>query len=313
MGQGPSTRTSIDVVNDAIANVIISNANKCSQTGAQSQVVYHSGIGLFSGASQEMTLSANCVQNVTIDINLANDIASKIQQDAKAEGVALLDMFSNVHADAQAKLATRIQNNLKLETVQACNQFAIQQQVSVFTGTQIGSQDSQRTNQTMQCIQNAISNTKIANTIVNDSDQKASATSKNPLAFLTDWMAGLFSGPGIMVMIMVLIIVVAAIYMYNSGSGTQGMQPGQPGQPGMGQGFGSTMLSMRRPTPYSKPSLPGSPRSPRSPGSPGSPRSTMRPGARQVPQPPSRPAPQPPAKPTPPVPTQEERLTESPL
>lgn len=108
MGQGPSTRTSIDVVNDAIANVIISNANKCSQTGAQSQVVYHSGIGLFSGASQEMTLSANCVQNVTIDTNLANDIASKIQQDAKAEGVALLDMFSNVHADAQAKLATHI-------------------------------------------------------------------------------------------------------------------------------------------------------------------------------------------------------------
>ncbi len=199
-----ASRTSVDVVNQSIIDIVTQNVNDCSTSANVTQNVDFSGVGVFSSANQTMTLSTQCLQNIKVDNNMLTQMANKIQQEASANAIALLPSFSG--SENRTNLTNYLSSKISTSSVQKCATSALQSQNVAFSGVQIGSRASQTVNIFTKCMQESLNQNAVAQGVVIDTQQKASSTTSNPL----DFIAGLFS---IYIYVFLFIIVVAAAYL----------------------------------------------------------------------------------------------------
>src|ERR1700678_2032916 len=200
------SKTSVDVVNNSIINCITNNLNACSASSTQSQQVSFSGFGLFDSATQSATINLSCLQKLTMTNSLSTAIAQQIQQDAEAQSIALLPSYSG--ASNSTNLSNYITTNITTNNIQQCATNAIQSQNLTFSGIQIGVSATQTLSLFTTCLQTVLNNNSIAQNIVQNTAQQASATNQNPLSFLTSAFSLL-----IIALIAIIIVIVTIAYV----------------------------------------------------------------------------------------------------
>lgn len=210
MGASQS-KTSVDIVNNSIINVITNNANNCTANSTQTQQVSLGGFGFLTNVTQSATLNVSCLQKITMTTDLSTQIAQQIQQDAAAQSIALLPSYSG--SNSTAKLANYIQTNVTTNIIQNCATGAIQSQQVAVSGIQIGASATQTLNLFTKCMQTALNNNNVAQGIVQNTNQTASSTVTNPL----DFLSGIFSS-AVLGFIAVIILVIIVVYMMFGGS-----------------------------------------------------------------------------------------------
>ncbi len=219
------SKTSVDIVNNSIIQVITNNVNNCTTNSTQTQQVSFSGWGLFNSVTQSAQLNISCLQNIQMTNELSTQIAQEIQQQAESQAVALLPSFSG--SSGAISLANYIQTRVTTATIQNCAAGAIQSQQVQFSGVQIGSSATQTLDLFTECMQTVLNNNNIAQGIVQDITQTTTAKTTNPLdIFGSTWTIILLG------FILFIIIGMVFAYMYfNSGSGTKielsGLNSGQ--------------------------------------------------------------------------------------
>lgn len=207
MGASQSTN-SVSVVNKAIISVLTKNANNCSSNSVQNQQINYSGFGLFGGSSQSSNVSVKCLQNVKMDNNLSTQIAQQIQQQAAAQGIALLPNYNG--STNIGNLSNYISTKLTDKVIQDCASSVLQNQQNNVGGVQIGLYNSQNVNAVTSCLQKTLNKNKISQGIVQNVNQVATTKTSNPLNFL----GNLFKGMALEIFAVIfLIIIVAYILM----------------------------------------------------------------------------------------------------
>jgi hypothetical protein len=119
---GASSKTSTEIVNEAINEGLVSHIQKTASSGSGSQSLNIKGSRNVKVCNVDMYQSlelkaANEMDNETVS-KMASDVQTKLEQAATAEsnlfGIAPADSESNV------KVSNKMKNSFKLETVQEC-------------------------------------------------------------------------------------------------------------------------------------------------------------------------------------------------
>jgi len=183
MGANYST-TSIDVINNTIINVILSNAQTCSQDATVTQSINRSGFSIFSSTQQIVNFSATCLQTVKVDTNLLQSIANSIIQTASQNSIALLPSFSG--SDASVNLQNYLSTSITDNFIQNCATTLKSYQQATYGGLQLGTTDIQSVKLVTECMSSALNNNGVSQGIVSNTNQTTTQTSSNPLDFLTN-------------------------------------------------------------------------------------------------------------------------------
>lgn len=203
MGASQS-KTSVDIVNTSIIDCITNNINSCSSQLTQNQQVSFSGFGLFNSVFQSASLNVQCLQNITMTTDLSTKIAQQIQQDAEASAVALLPSYSG--SSNTTNISNYIQTKLTTNIIQTCAASALQNQQVSFSGVQIGSAATQTLDLFSKCMQTALNNSNISQGLVQDVTQKTTATTTNPLDFLSSMFGYIVIGFILFIMLIIVIV-----------------------------------------------------------------------------------------------------------
>lgn len=209
MGASHSSN-SVNVVNTAIISVLTENVNNCTSATTQSQQVSFSGFGFLSSVLQSAEVNVKCLQNVTMNNDLSNKIAQQIQQQAAAAGIALLPNYSGTNNNVN--ISNYISTKLTTEILQSCSAGAIQGQQISFSGIQIGSSAKQILSNFTSCLQTALNNNQIAQGLVQDANQVATAKNTNPL----DFLGNLFSSIAFEILMVIILIIVIGYFLFGS-------------------------------------------------------------------------------------------------
>lgn len=218
MGASQST-SSVDIVNNSIITAITNNVNNCSASSTQTQTVQLGGIGIGNSISQSASLNISCLQKVTMTTQLSTQIAQQIQQDATASAVALLPSYSG--SSNTTKLANYIQTKVTTNIIQNCATSALQNQNIATSGIQIGDSVNQTLNLFSSCLQNALNNNNISQGVVANIAQTSTATTSNPLDFLSNIFGSITNGIIFFIAFIILIIVIVFVYKHYSNSPAQ--------------------------------------------------------------------------------------------
>jgi len=203
-GSSSKTTSNIDIVNNSIIEAIISSAQNCTTGVNANQQVVHSGLGIFTGATQNVTVSVSCLQKVVVDDQLIAQMAQQIVQNVAANNGTLFG------GSADSSANQNIQNYLKTKItttfLQNCIAATVANQSVAYGGVQIGTFDSQNINYFQQCMMSALNTNKVAQGITTDTQQTGSATTTSPSIF-----GSLFSGLGSYVYYILIFIVLIVI------------------------------------------------------------------------------------------------------
>lgn len=174
MGGGSSKSTSnISIVNDSIVEAIVSSAQNISGSLTANQQVTHTGLGIFTGATQNVSVSVYGLQKVVVDDQLISNMTQKIIQNVQANNGTIFGGKANtsVKEDVKNYLKTKISTTF----IQNCVASAIANQNITYAGVQIGTLDSQNVNYFQQCMSDSLNKNKIAQGITTDTNQTGSS------------------------------------------------------------------------------------------------------------------------------------------
>lgn len=207
---GSSSKTSVDIVNDAIIDAITSNANNCSSQTTQVQDVEHTGFGLFTGAEQTLNVTTQCLQKVVVDNSMVAQMAQNIQQQAAANTVALLPGFSSSRSDTNLK--NYLETKITTQNVQNCANSVDQYQRARFGGVQVGVYDQQSMDAFHTCMADTLNKNNVAEGIVQNVNQSSSAsTDSSPLSQFVSALTTTLLMP--LILLIILVFVIAIIYV----------------------------------------------------------------------------------------------------
>jgi uncharacterized membrane protein len=221
MGGGSSKTTSnISIVNNSIIEAVIQAAQNCSSNTSANQQINHSGLGLFSGATQNVSISLSCLQKVVVNDNLIATMAQKIIQNVSANNGELF--FGSASANANTSVQNYLKTKITTQFIQNCvSNVAATQRIN-YGGVQIGVFDNQSVTAFQNCMMNALNSNSVAQGITTDTNQTGTAT--NP-GFSLDLGLGSFGSIG---MIIIVIIIAAIGYSVYSGHSAESSAPQEP-------------------------------------------------------------------------------------
>lgn len=219
MGSNKSKSKS-DIINNAVASVIINHMSTCSAAIAQSQGVNIQGsIVLFSSTKQKAVLSQKCVEDFKFDANIIQDITSKIKQEAAANGIALLSALQGTNAEAVSSVQTNIQTNVTENVIkQSMSNISQYQPFNIQGSFVVGTSAEQSASMLQQDIVNHLTSINFAQSVASDVDQKATSTVANPLDFLKDIFGAIGTAWMMVIMIAVVISVIVIALIARAGS-----------------------------------------------------------------------------------------------
>lgn len=230
-----SSKSSLEVVNQSIIDVITSNMNQCSSSINAVQDNTVTGVDLFGRNVQNVTLDQTCTQNITVDNQMIADMANKIQQAANAKTVSLLPGYAG-SANNQ-KLKTYLSSKITTENVQQAmaSVSAVQINRVEAGGTALRRVNVQNITSVQSALQKLLNTNRVAQALVTDTTQSsASTTDTNPIAQIFSAISGaVWAYILIFIILIVLLIVIVAVYKKLTGdpAGAQAaMGPGDAGE-----------------------------------------------------------------------------------
>lgn len=195
------SKTSVDVVNEAIASIIVKVASSGVASGQILQKQTMSGVGIGSTYSQEATVDLKALQTFKMDANIAQEMANVVKQVSDAQGGLLQGTFANDTTAIRNYLMQNIQN----DTIQECGASLIASQLQEAGGIQAFVTAKQKASVVASCIQSTLNENNISQKLVNDVDQKVTAEGESisgTLKYL------IMAGVGVTIAIIVAIIII---------------------------------------------------------------------------------------------------------
>jgi hypothetical protein len=205
-GGGSKSRNSVDVVNEAIVSVVLETANNCGARVTQTQEVVYGGLTVGSRIRQSATVNMACLQNVEVNTDLIYQIATRIQQEAEASRVTLVDPLTRTRAVNEQNLRNYLSTSITTKALQNCAVTADQTQRAIFGGVSIGAVQEQTLEIYVKCLTETLNKSRVAMGIVADSSQSAQAS---------DATGFTIGGLGVLwwfILLLVIILVSAAAY-----------------------------------------------------------------------------------------------------
>jgi hypothetical protein len=213
---GAKSKSSAEIVNETVAQVLVSNANDCSASVSGIQIVRTSGLTLGQLNYASMRLSQSCIQNITITNDLVEKITNAIDQQARAKVTAILPgvAISKNKTVIRNAVATNI-TNATMQKAMASLQFG--QDIGT-SGVTIGQANVITGDVALKAMQTAVSNTNLAREIgATVGQDSGSETDTSPISQI---FGGIWGWIAIIVIIFIIIAggIVALNYFGSSSS-----------------------------------------------------------------------------------------------
>jgi hypothetical protein len=217
------SKTSVDIVNEAIVEAIVETALSSQAAIDAEQTTIISGSKVRdSTISQSAKLSLQSLQEVKVDNELINKMETKIRQAAEANSVILSAAVATSSTNMKNILSTKVGTSTILKAVAA---VSLKQKTIIENSEVTNTNVSQTADLFSKAMQTALNNNKVAQAIVNDVDQKASSTT----SFLGSW------GMYVIIAIIAIIVLGVGAYFMFSGQDIEIIGLPSPGQQTLGQ------------------------------------------------------------------------------
>jgi len=173
-----SSKSAIDVINEAVANVIVKSLLACSGKVVQQQSIRLSGNVSDTTIKQTAVVEIRCLQNLQLTADLQTKIANAIKQASEAESIPL----SGTYAESLSAIKNYVGTNLNISNIANCSASVNnRQEVIVDPGSNIKRVSLvQNANVVANCMQKALNNLKFAQGLVSTVENK-SATRGSPV------------------------------------------------------------------------------------------------------------------------------------
>jgi len=213
MGAAKS-KSSSEVINESIIDVLTSNMNMCSSSINAVQDNTVTGTDIFGRNVQNVSIDQKCTQNITVDNNMIADMANKIQQAASAKSTTLLPGYSGSSNTQKLRnfLASKITTQNVQQALASVN--AVQINRVEAGGTSISKTNVQTITSVQTALQTLLNNNKVAQTLTTNTNQSTSATTDtNPISQIFSAITGtVWAYILIFILIIVLFIVIVIVY-----------------------------------------------------------------------------------------------------
>jgi hypothetical protein len=236
MGAQQSNAT-FDNLNERITNIATSNVVNCNTMVAQNtdQVVNVGGwfsSGTDISTAQEARLNIDCATDSKSMTALQNQIINEIAGSNTASGVSVLPAFGNTSTNQIAKITNIVRTSITKKNI-VNNYVKISQdqsqKVNISTLFQFGTtvRAKQDAEIFAKSVVKALDDNQELTAIKNQSQLQGSATSANPLDFITKTVSAFFGGVsslwgtilgGPATFILMIVFVVFAVVLWKSGS-----------------------------------------------------------------------------------------------
>ena len=203
-----SSKTISSITNEVAAEVIMKSMQNCTSISEQSQTMNVTGWAIGNSQTQKATLNLSCAGNFKMTADVSNQIVSEIQQRAAAEGLAML---TATNSEADSRMRNLVSSKITTEVVQNSIAMVKQSQGMNVSGVGIGNAQTQDSDMVQQALMTSINNTGISTDMQQFVDQSATAVTKSPFAFLTDWMQMGFW----FILILFAIIIGSILYIFS--------------------------------------------------------------------------------------------------
>lgn len=208
------SKSSLDIVNQSIIDVLTTNMNRCNSSINAVQDNTVTGTDIFGRNVQTVSIDQKCTQAISVDNSMIADMANKIQQAANSNSTTLLPGFSG-SANTQ-KLKTFLASKITTQNVQQAlaSVNAVQINRVEAGGTSISKTNVQSLTSVQTALQTLLNNNKVAQTLTTDSNQSASATTNtNPISQIFSAISGaIWSYILVFILLIVLLIVIVIVY-----------------------------------------------------------------------------------------------------
>lgn len=201
------TKSSTDIVNTSITDVLVESAQNCSQYTQNKQVFNTQGFNLFGSSKQTASISLNCLKTLQIDNTLLTNMANKIISDTQQTNTPLLPTVN--YGDTVSNIKNILSTKINQKFIQDCVSVVENSQLSNFGGINIGVTSNQDITILVSCISENLNKNKVAQSIVADTSQTQTQVSKNPFSFITD----LISNFSWIVTIIIFLIIGGILYL----------------------------------------------------------------------------------------------------
>ena len=173
-----SSKSAVDVINEAVANAIVKSLLACSGKVVQQQSIRLSGNVSDTRIKQSAVVEISCLQNLQLTADLQSKIANAIKQASEAESIPL----SGTYAESLSKIKNYVGTNLNISNIANCSASVNnRQEVIVDPGSKIKRVSLVQTaNVVANCMQKALNNLKFAQGLVSTVENK-SATRGSPV------------------------------------------------------------------------------------------------------------------------------------
>jgi hypothetical protein len=198
------SKTISDVVNEAIANIIVSSSAQTTGSADVTQMQKISGVGIGSEYKQDAKVNLKSLQSFKMDATIAQKMADAIKQKSEAEG----GFLQGTYATSATALKNYLEANIENETVQNCGTSLLAKQLQEVGGIQAFVTAEQSASVVVDCVQNAINESNIASEIVVDVDQESTAEGESIFGSLNYLIIG---GVAIVIAIIVAIVLIMLI------------------------------------------------------------------------------------------------------
>jgi low affinity Fe/Cu permease len=200
------SKTISEVVNSAIANIIVNTSVITTGSVDSTQIQKISGVGVGSTYTQDATVDLKSLQNFKMTADIAEKMAEAIKQKSDAEGGFLQSTYST----SISNLANYLESNIKNDTVQKCATSLISKQLQEVGGFQAFVTAEQKASVAVDCVQSALNDSSIAQDIVVDVDQESTAEAGSLLGSLfgDSWQIIIIGGIAIVIAIIVAIVLI---------------------------------------------------------------------------------------------------------
>jgi len=232
MGGSHST-SNVTVNSSFVANAVLT-ASQDSITyasGDQKMIVDGSG-NIFTNNSQLMTITVSSLSKTAHDQNVdfMNKLQTSIAQNMKSQTVALTGWLNDSSQDSNASISNTVTDNITVSDIQKCVNTLDTKQIMLVSGNNnvySGNNQKLQASLVAKCLSSGSQSAKNIADATNMINQQTAYVSKNPLAFLTDWIASL--GKNIaMVAVLGFVLLVAFVIVLKGLHHHKGADKGAP-------------------------------------------------------------------------------------
>lgn len=138
MGNGTSSKSNMEVINQSINSAMISSIQNCASNSLQIQEIDVKGSGNVLNdvqMKQAITSITKCASDQSAMSDMTAKMAAAIKQTADSQGVALIGALQGSSSEVNTKIQNIVSNYINLQSMQNIVSAAVQKQTVKVDGT----------------------------------------------------------------------------------------------------------------------------------------------------------------------------------